>query len=198
MIGNATTSFDQALLNKSRQDKFVLVFNIPKLLRSTERKFDRSNNTIQMDTLQFSIYGTVVPRIQVPATTANYSGSVLQISSQARPAYSPITVNFTIDNQFNNYWVIYTWLNALRESSSGLYATAVDKNKTFSGSMLLPDYSTDFTIFGKDEFNNDIIKWVYKSAFPTTLGEINFNYRTANEIDTSFEFVFSEVSCELL
>ena len=139
MIANSVTAYDQALLNKSRLDKFIMVFDVPKLLRPLERKFERNNQSIQLDTLQFSIYGTVVPQIQVPAVPVNYSGGALHISSQVHPAYSPVTVNFTIDNQFNNYWVIYTWLNALREASTGLYATAVDRTQDFSGYMLHKD-----------------------------------------------------------
>ena len=198
MIANSTTAFDQAILNKSRLDKFIMVFDVPKLLKPLERKFERNNQSFQLDTLQFAIYGTVVPQIQVPAIPVNYSGGALHISSQVHPAYAPVTVNFTIDNQFNNYWVIYTWLNALREASTGLYATAVDRAQNFSGYMLHKDYATDLTVLGLDEYNNEIVKWVYKHSFPTTLGEISFNNRSAQEIETSFQFVFAEVECVLL
>jgi hypothetical protein len=198
MIANSTTAYDQAVLNKSRLDKFIMVFDVPKLLKPLERKFERNNASIQLDTLQFSIYGTVVPQIQVPAVPVNYSGGALHVSSQVHPAYPPVTVNFTIDNQFNNYWVIHTWLNALREASTGLYATAADHGKNFSGYMLHKDYATDLTVLGLDEYHNEIVKWVYKHAFPTALGEISFNNRSAQEIETNFQFVFAEVECVLL
>lgn len=198
MIANSVTAYDQALLNKSRLDKFIMVFDVPALLRPLERKFERNNQSIQLDTMQFSIYGTVVPQIQVPAVPVNYSGGTLHISSQVHPAYSPVTVNFTIDNQFNNYWVIYTWLNALRDASTGLYATAVDNAQEVSGYMLHKDYATDLTVFGLDEYNNEIIKWVYQRAFPIALGEISFNHRSAQEIETTFQFAFAQVECVLL
>lgn len=191
-------TFDQAILNKSRLDKFVMVFDIPPILRSLNKSLERNNLVIQRDSLQFSVFGTVVPQIQVPSIQANYSGSALKLTSNARPAYPPVNVNFTIDNEFNNYWVIYTWLNALRDAKTGLYATAVGMEDNFSANMLVKDYATDISIFGKDEFNEDIIKWTYKFAFPTNLGEISFNYRTSGEIETSFQFEFTELSCELL
>ncbi len=198
MIGNSTTAFDQAILNKSRLDKFLMVFDVPKLLRPIERRFERNNASLQLDTMQFSIYGVVVPQIQVPAVPVNYSGGALHVSSQTHPAYPPVTVNFTIDNQFNNYWVIYTWLNALREASTGLYATSVASSQNFSGYMLHRDYATDLTVFALDEYNNEIIKWVYKHAFPMALGELSFNNRTSTEIETSFQFAFAEIECVLL
>lgn len=192
-----SNAFEQSLLNKSRLDKFILVVNIPPLLRDANKKLIRNNTNIQLDTLQFSVYGTIAPRIQVPAVGAGFSGNTLHISSQAHPAYTPVTVNFTVDNQFNNYWMIFTWLNSLRDSKTGLY-DYLHEGKKFSNDMLLPDYATDFTLFGKDEYHNDVIKWVYKNAFPTELAEINYNYRTATEIESSFQFAFTEVYCELL
>lgn len=198
MKANALTPVDQAVLNKSRFDKFVMVFDVPPLLRDINKKFERNNSGVQSDTIQFSIYGTVVPRIEVPSVPVNYSGSVLQISSQARPGYPPVAVNFTIDNQFNNYWVIYTWLNALRSAQDGLYKTAVRQESKFSNHMLFKDYSTDICVYAKDEYHVDIVKWTYKHAFPTNLGEISYNYRNAGEIETSFDFVFTELECELL
>ena len=198
MIGNSTTAYDQALLNKSRLDKFIMVIDLPDLLKPIARKFERNNQSVQLDTLQFAIYGTVVPQIQVPAIPVNYSGSAMHISSQVHPAYPPITVNFTVDNQFNNYWVIYTWLNALRNYNDGTYATSIHDLPKASGNMLLKDYATDMTVFGLDEYNNEIVKWTYKRAFPISLGEISFNNRTASEIDTTLQFAFAEIECVLL
>ena len=198
MIGNSTTAYDQALLNKSRLDKFIMVIDLPDLLKPIARKFERNNQSVQLDTLQFAVYGTVVPQIQVPAIPVNYSGSAMHISSQVHPAYPPITVNFTIDNQFNNYWVIYTWLNALRSAADGTYATSIHDLPKASGNMLIKDYATDMTVYGLDEYNNEIVKWTYKRAFPISLGEISFNNRTASEIDTTLQFAFAEIECVLL
>jgi hypothetical protein len=189
--------YEQSLLNKNRLDKFILVINVPPILRDENKKLTRTNNNVQLDTMQFSVYGVIAPRIQVPAVGAGYSGNTLHISSQAHPAYAPVSVNFTIDNLFNNYWMIFTWLNNLRDAKTGLY-DSLHEGKKFSNDMLLTDYATDFTLYGKDEYNNDVIKWIYKNAFPTELAEINYNYRTASEIESSFQFAFTEVYCELI
>jgi uncharacterized protein YaaR (DUF327 family) len=49
-----------------------------------------------------------------------------------------------------------------------------------------------------NEYNNEIVKWTYKHAFPTSLGEISFNNRTSGEIDTTLQFAFAEIECVLL
>ena len=51
---------------------------------------------------------------------------------------------------------------------------------------------------GVDEFNKNVIKWDYTKAFPVSLGEINYNYRTGDEIESTFEFAFHEVVVTLL
>ena len=101
----------QSILNKSRVDKFVLVFSLPPALRKIEKKSTRSSYNVSEDAFQFSVYGAVVPEIIVPTIQIPYGGSNLYQSSHARQPYPPVTVNFTIDNEFNNYWVIYKWLD---------------------------------------------------------------------------------------
>ena len=46
--------------------------------------------------------------------------------------------------------------------------------------------------------DNNIVKFTYTKAFPVGLGEISFNYRTAGEIETTFEYAFSQLLVELL
>ena len=57
---------------------------------------------------------------------------------------------------------------------------------------------TDMTLYAKDEFDKNKVKFTYKNAFPVSLGQIDYNYRTEDEIETSFEFAFSQLLVELL
>jgi hypothetical protein len=54
-------------LNKALADKFLMVLKLPEALKPINEKFQRDNRTLQLDTLQFSIWGAVVPRISVPS-----------------------------------------------------------------------------------------------------------------------------------
>jgi len=189
----ASNSYKQSSLNKSRADKFKLVFQVPAALRKVNTRQERSNNNIIENSLQFSIYGSVVPEITVPALEIRYAGSTLYNSSHSKNPYPPVTVNFTIDNEYNNYWVIYKWLELLHDEKTGLF----DQN-SLTDNSIFADYQTDISIFGLDEFDNQRIKFKYVKAFPTTLGGVTYNYRDGGEIESSFTFVYSQLQTELL
>ena len=188
----------QAPFNKSRIDKFTMVLNLPPALKSINDKFNISNKTINLDALQFSVFGVVVPEIIVPAVETRYSGSTIYVSSHNRSSFPASSVNFTIDNQFANYWVIYQWLNIMRDEKEGSANGIINARNLADAGAILSEYSSIFTLFARDEFNNNIIKFDYYNAFPTKLGSINWNYQDSKEIQSSFEFVFSNITCTLV
>ena len=183
----------QSFLNKSRNDKFKMVFQIPNALKKINTVSGRSTDNIIQDSMQFAVYGTVIPQITVPALDIRYSGSTLYNSTHSKNPYPPSTVKFTIDNNYNNYWVIYKWLDLLHNEKTGTFdaLNLIDDN-------IFADYQTDITIYGVDEFDNNRIKFVYKKAFPTDIGGINYDYRDSKEIESSFTFVYSQMHVTLL
>tara|TARA_R100000808_G_C2153679_1_gene164156 strand:- start:5924 stop:6508 length:585 start_codon:yes stop_codon:yes gene_type:complete len=191
----ATNQLKQAVLNKSRADKFLLVFDLPTILKGIDRPWvgDQSNTTIISDSVQFSIFGSAVPEITVPAVETRYAGSTLYVSSHSKNSYPPVTVDFNIDNQYRNYWVMYTWLNLLHSQYEGRY-----NERELTSIEGFEEYQTDLTIFGKDEFNNSRIKFTYTKAFPTTLEAITYNYQTPDEIQSGFTFVYSQLHTEII
>lgn len=187
----------QSPFNKSRLDKFVMIITLPKALKVINSKYVRNRNNINLDALQFSIFGTVTPEIVVPAVETRYTGSNVYISSHSRPPYPAVTVKFTIDNQFNNFWVISQWLSLMRDEKEGKVGIVNSRNLA-AGDTDLEEYSTTFNVFVKDEFNGDVLRIDYYNAFPTKLGGINWNYQESGEIQSSFEFVFSNITFTLL
>ncbi len=198
-------SINQSQFNKSRSDKFLMVIDLPPALKpiNTPDLDARSDNRINNDSLQFSVYGTVIPSITVPEISQQYAGQSFKVSSHTRPTYSNIRVNFTIDSKFNNYWVIYKWLDLLNDEKQSFFdaknisknAAITENNKNRLGPSL---YQTDFTLYAKNEFDTNSVKFVYKYAFPVSLGEINYNYRDEKEIETTLEFAFAQLLVELL
>lgn len=195
----------QAILNKSRADKFKMVITLPKILRELNSQIlsQRGQDTVQQDTLQFSIWGVLVPGVSIPAKDLPTMGQPYKVTSQAREAYSPISVNFTIDNRFNNYWVLWKWLEYLnRPKESGMNEYFNDERILASRGQLdsnkFIDYQTIITVFGLDEYNNSVVKFDYSNAFITNLGEIRYNYRDPTELETSFEFAFNQMTITLL
>jgi hypothetical protein len=185
-------------LNKSLADKFLLVLKLPEALKPINEKFRRDNKSIQLDTLQFSIWGAVVPKISVPAIDLKYMGANFPISSHFYPAWDPVTIKFEVDNLWSNYWVIYQWLNLMRNDKAGIMGGISDKQKLIDGASPVRTYSSDMTVYALDEYEEPRIKWTYTYAFPTNLGDIQFSERETKQIECNFTFQFSQLLCELV
>lgn len=196
MSENNLSSIRQSVLNKAKKDKFLLVFTLPKALRDMNARdnTDRLDEKLVHDSLQFSIYGTVIPAINVSTVEQSYSGQVFKFSGHHRPQYSNITVNFVIDNQFNNYWVIYKWINLVNHNKEAFFY----KEQMPLKASPFEDYATNFTIYGLDEYDNKKIQFDYIGVVPVSLGSINYNYQDAQQIDSTFEFSFSQLASKLL
>lgn len=189
-------NYSQSPFNKTRKDKFLLVLNFPDGLKDISKKLTRSNESILPDTIQFSVYGAIVPDVEVPVLNVRYTGQTLAASSHARLPYPACTVNFTVDNRFNNYWTIYKWLDLLTSSEDGI----VDKDNILvkNNRTDLMKYAANISIFALDEYDKRTVEFVYTNAFPTSLGGINFNNRDASEIETTFTFNYSRLLVSLV
>jgi len=202
-------TINQSQFNKSRLDKFLLVLNLPPILREISEQYlgARKNTKVIENSLQFSVYGSVVPAIKVPEESLYYAGQSMKVSKHTRPVYENVSVKFTIDNEFNNYWVLYKWLDLLNDeklshfNGKGIVNTpnVSPKEKNQTKTLTPTDlYQTDITLYALDEFDKNKVKFTYTNAFPVNLGGIEFNYRTADEIETTFEFAFSQLLVELV
>jgi hypothetical protein len=193
-ISIATPGFYQSALNRQRKDKFVMVFTLPDILKDQKSNTARSNNRVIPNSVQFSIYGLVVPQIAVPQKEASYAGQTLKVTSYTRPSFQPLKVDFMVDNMFNNYWVINKWLNSLNDARTGLYTPNINTEKNTH----LDKYQTTITVFGLDEYNNRVIQFNYYNAFPISLGGINYSDRDPSEMSSSFEYSFYQFESILL
>jgi hypothetical protein len=182
----------QTVLNKSRKDKFLLTFTLPNALKKIQSN-TRDNLHLDIDTMQFSIYGTIVPKIEKPAVEIRYSGSTLYNSAHSINPFPPVNVKFTIDNRYNNYWVIYQWLNLLQDEKTGIF----DQRDLISKDEF-SDYQTEFIITALDEYNNKIVNFTYTKAFPVGLSDLTFDYRSDGELECSFDFVYSQLHVNLI
>jgi hypothetical protein len=200
---------NQSQLNKARLDKFLLVLNLPPVLKDISNDYlgSRENTGIIENSLQFSVYGSVVPSVTVPEISQGYAGQFYKVSSHTRPAYENVSVNFTVDNEFNNYWVLYKWLDFLNDEKLSKFNAKELANipnlspavKSTDDSLSPPSlYQADISLIAKDEFDQNKVKFTYTKAFPVSLGGISYNYRTPGEVETTFEFAFSQLLVELL
>ena len=187
---------NQTPLNRSRSDKFILILDLPKALK---RKVDLTlEDNFKITPLQLSIFGSPVPAINIPAIDVPFGGHVYKTSSFSRPAYEALNLKFLIDNGYKNYWVIWNWLNLLNDFKNSKAEAHTTDEPYSSIKHPMSDYTSKFTIYGLDEYNNKIISFKYSEVFPTQLSEINFSDQEPNEIISSVSFVFNtlEVSLE--
>jgi hypothetical protein len=205
----------QTVLNKSRQDKFLLVIDTPKVLKDYQTSSARSNTLLNRDKMQFSVIGLNLPQHNIPAAPVPFMGQTTHVTGQTRDAYPPAKVSFTIDNNFDNYWFIWKWLYILnhpRESGmDGYFAefkqlrnSVLDPirnigNNQIKKSTLKPitfreikmvhdytDYQTTISLVGIREYNEKIIQFDY------------YNARETNELGCSFDFSFGQIDIKLL
>ena len=194
---------NQAPLNKNRQDKFILVLNLPDGIKNIVDNITRNTNRIDANSLEISIAGAVTPTISIPEKTVPYGAQTIKVSSHTRPAYESLNLDFKIDNEFKNYWAIYKWLDIINDIKTGNFnEDDIIKYKSAqelsSPSQQLPIYSSNLTVFGLDEYENRKIQWDYIGAFPTKLAEIQWDYTNEAEITSSATFEFTKIEAKLI
>ena len=195
---------NQAILNKARVDKFLLIITMPLALRNIDVRYgDESPSKIISDKLQMSVWGNVVPSIIVPSVAVPIQGQVPKVTSFSRPAYDPVTVNFNIDSEFYNYYVIWKWLALLNDPIKSVFDANNNSNRVDAGTNTIinprkpnyiPQYSSQISLQPLNEYNQVLGEFVFTQCFATSLNGINFNYQGSEEISSSFTFDFSQLT----
>lgn len=189
----------QTPLNRPRLDRFNLILDLPKSVKDIVDSTLQDN--LKVDPIQFSIYGSPVPSINVPAIDVPYGGQVYKTSSFSRPAYDPLVIKFLVDNGYKNYWILWNWLNVLnnyKDSTSTAQTYSDRSGDTINLQNRMVDYTSKFKIFALDEYDNQIISFQYDNCLPTSLSEISFSNQEPNEITATVSFVFNQLEVKLL
>lgn len=183
----------QSPLNRASKDKFILLVNLPYVLR----KNSIDDELLNIESLQISVHGSVVPTISVPSIEVAYAGQSTNVSSHSRPNYAPLTVNFIVDNDFKNYYVLWKWLDLLNTAKESTYDGTPLKQRTFNDvntSGTEHEYQTTFSLYSLNEYNQPTMEFRYQNAFITTLGAINYSYRDGTLVESSAEFQFGQLT----
>jgi hypothetical protein len=193
---------NQAVLNRSRNDKFTMVLDLPKAMKNIYDPVLGEN--LKINPLQFSIYGSPVPAVSVPDINVGFGGQVYRVSSNSRPAYNPLTIRFLVDSGYKNYWILWNWLNLFNDAKTSTSDITHALNVPIVGDKPIviqnpiTNYTSQFSIFSLDEFNKKIVEFKYTNAFPTNLAEINFSNQDPSEINCSVTFAFNQLQVELI
>ena len=181
----------QSPLNVASKDKFILVLTLPKILR----EMSKTDPDLDIDSVQISVHGTIVPDITVPAVEVDWVGQTLNFSSHHRPNHPPISVNFVVDNDYKNYYVLWRWLAVLNDPRLSIYDGTPGALMTAAASMesgMVNEYQTTFSILALNEYNETVVEFVYHNAFITNLRGINYSYRDGEILETTADFQFNQ------
>jgi len=185
----------QSPLNRARKDKFILVFDLPPILKQIASKYTRNNKTILPDSVQFSIKQVTMPGITVKGTAARFAGDTLYLSTHSKDPYPPVSLKFNVDSGYNNYFTIDRWLNLLHDQYNGRYnAENLGVDDNFS------DYQTDMTLYALDEYDKKVASFKYTKAFPTSIDDLDFDQTATDdmELECGFTFLFSQRHFEII
>ena len=178
-----------SVLNFSAGDKFIMTLTLPSILN----KYAEVDPRLNIESLQMSIFGTVVPQINVPPVEVRYGGQSTNFSSHSRPNYEPLSVNFLIDNQYTNYYVLWRWLDLLNSATQSRYKGSHLNVRESQIIGNLSEYQTSLNILALDEYNIPVIVFRYTNAFITNLGGLNYSYREGKTIESSAQFAFGQL-----
>ena len=177
---------EQSVLNVSRKDKFLLVMDVPLALKPLLQKENRICHGGNLERLRFSVWGSIIPDIAINKLEVNYGGQTMKFSGNSRPTYPPIVCNFTVDNNYDNYYILWKWLDIQNGALDG-----ISENR-------IRTYSTNISIFPLSEYNRPVAEFIYYDAFITGIGGVNISTRDAGETESTFTFDFSQLNMKLV
>jgi len=187
----------QTILNAARSDKFTLTMDLPIALK---KYFKTNLQDISADSVQFTTFGSPVPAIDIPAIKLPYSGQNMNISSGARSDYGPLSLKVLLDNTYQNYWILWNWLNLFNDSYDSS-SQINDPLSTLSDLVYVSqnpfsEYVTDFTLTSLDEYNQPVIKFKYAGCFITSLSEILYSHQDETSITCNAKFSYNQMLLE--
>jgi hypothetical protein len=83
--------------------------------------------------------------------------------------YGEWKTKFQIDQNFNNYILLYDWLTS-----------AYDGISVFGS--LTNDYQITANLLVLDNWDNVVVTWEFKKLWPSSLGDVQFSYKNGSEI----------------
>lgn len=110
----------------------------------------------------------------------------MSISSHTRSPVDNFRITYKIDNMYKNYLTMYEWYNLIQDQTEGIFdAHNLTERNTYD------QYAADVNVIALDEYNEPVVKWVFRMAFPIEIGEIGLDYTKTDEIEMNVTFAYS-------
>lgn len=143
----------QINFNKSAGANYELIFPV---LPVTKRVGDA-------DIFTLNIHSTIVPAITLATAEVDWQGGRLPMAISPL-VYEPWYVNFSIDSNWCNWWMLYRWITFID-----------DGYKKYGEAM--PNYFVDAMVNIYDNMDNRIMGLKIINIYPTSLNEVTLSQR---------------------
>lgn len=162
-------------INKSSPENFELLFPVLPLLDTLK----------ESQSLSMNIFSSVLPTISLDTKEVNWMGGKAQYDSGGM-SYEPWYVNFLIDDDFNNWKILYNWINY------------INNNKDTYG-RARSDYVVDATLNILNNMREPILTVNFKNVWPNMLGEVSMSYREGEMVlSSSVNFYYDRYEIETI
>lgn len=158
-------------LNKAIGASYELIFPI---IPITDKPRD-------MDVFTLNIHGTVIPSMTLGTAEPGWQNASFPIGI-APTTFEPWFVNFTVDSDYCNWYILYKWLLYINNPITGL-ATS------------FKDYSVDAILNLINNDNESVMNLKIQGIYPTLLNEVSLSYRdgeTNLDCGVNFNYTYFE------
>ena len=150
-----------------------------------------TNYKLEISSIPGSVFWVTscnVPSITVNETPVPHPVHGYSYVPSTTQTYSPFTVTFLVDEDFNNYMELYDWF----QRSAGLL-----ENREEHSDALMVDATLHILTNNK---NVSKVKFTFHNLFPTNIGDLAFNNESAEELltDASFQFTYMTMDNNIL
>ena len=121
--------------------------------------------------LSFLCSAATLPGQTLTPTLVNFRGRVLKMTGDARE-FADWTMTVLNDTDFKLYKAFERWMNGMNNMTDNEGLT--DPN----------EYQVDYFLDHLDRDGTTIKQYVFRGAFPVSLGDISLSYETNNAVET--------------
>lgn len=129
--------------------------NLPDALKNKDNQYVAKNTTVGIakEAVKWSLVSVSIPSVNIKATSLPYMGGNAYVSSHTKTPYSPLAIEFKIDNNYTNYLTLYEWINFIYNEHEGHF----DAEKLAKGKSGLDIYGTTISVVSIDEYNKPVV-----------------------------------------
>ena len=131
-------------------------------------------------------------RVSIPGVTATPAAIPTPFAAIKKPSdhldFSDLTLDFLVSEDISNYKEIFSWLSGINFPES--YSQSSEMKNEISP-MSYKGFVSDISVLILSNSNNKIAEFLFKDAFPISLGELTLAYDSNEDVVSSVSFAYT-------